>query len=180
MLRNVLTIVWCRFGSWSLFIISNFWSDFEHKVWSGFYSWSTGKISNHLKLEFGQYLVLLGLTFGSDLGPIKKLPYALSHNTWWPYHIWKWSLHIASFVTVRDGFLRKRMHSFRHCPNYLLLPIRELCTTFFRRPNSRFESKGSHRVRKVQFFLTLFKRGGVKPMFKNYVVIFFIIQRAIW
>ena len=36
--------------------------------------------------------------------------------------------------------------------------------------------KGSHPERKVQFFLTLFKRGagggGVIPMFKNYVVNF--------
>ena len=31
MLRNVLTIVWCRFGSWSLVIKSNFCPDFEHK-----------------------------------------------------------------------------------------------------------------------------------------------------
>ena len=38
-------------------------------------------------------------------------------------------------------------------------------------------SKGSRHERKVQFFLTLFKRGGGgggggKPMFKNYVVNF--------
>ena len=40
-----------------------------------------------------------------------------------------------------------------------------------RRDFSQVEStKGSRLVRKVQFFLTLFKRGGVKPMFKIYVV----------
>ena len=38
-----------------------------------------------------------------------------------------------------------------------------------------FSPKGSHLERKVQFFLTLFKRGGgVKPMFKNYVVNFVV------
>ena len=35
-LRNVLTMVWCRFGSWSLVIKSFFCPDFEHKVWSKF------------------------------------------------------------------------------------------------------------------------------------------------
>ena len=44
MLRNVLTIVWCRFGSWSLDIKSNFCPDFEHNVWSWNWSWSSGEI----------------------------------------------------------------------------------------------------------------------------------------
>ena len=35
---------WCRFGSWGLVIKLNFCSDFEHKVWSRFWSWSSGKI----------------------------------------------------------------------------------------------------------------------------------------
>ena len=51
MLRNVLTTVWCRFGSWSLFK-NHIFSDLEHKVWSRFWSWSSGEI---LKLKFGQY-----------------------------------------------------------------------------------------------------------------------------
>ena len=34
----------CRFGSWGLVIKLNFCSDFEHKVWSSFWSWSSGKI----------------------------------------------------------------------------------------------------------------------------------------
>ena len=52
MLRNLLTIVWCRFGSWSLVIKSIFCPDFEHQVWSRFWSWSSGEI---LKLKFSQY-----------------------------------------------------------------------------------------------------------------------------
>ena len=48
----MLATVWCIFGSWGLIIKLNFCSDFEHKVWSRFWSWSSGKI---FKLEFGQY-----------------------------------------------------------------------------------------------------------------------------
>ena len=51
-LRNVLTIVWCRFGSWSLVIKLIFGPDFEHKVWSRLWSWSSGEI---LKLKLSQY-----------------------------------------------------------------------------------------------------------------------------
>ena len=50
MLKNVLTTIWCRFGSWSLVIKLNFCSDFEQKDWFTFWSWSSGKI---LKLKFG-------------------------------------------------------------------------------------------------------------------------------
>ena len=50
--RYVLTIVWCRFRSWSLVIQSNFCLDFEHKVWSKFWTWSSGKI---LRLKSSQY-----------------------------------------------------------------------------------------------------------------------------
>ena len=51
MLRIVLVTV-CWFGSWRLVIKLNFCSDFEHKGWSRFWSWSSGKI---LKLEFVQH-----------------------------------------------------------------------------------------------------------------------------
>ena len=43
-MRIVLATVCCRFGSWGLVIKLNFCSDFEHKVWSRFWSWSSGKI----------------------------------------------------------------------------------------------------------------------------------------
>ena len=52
MMRIVLATVCCRFGSWGLVIKLHFCSDLEHKVWSGFWSWSSGEI---LKLKFGQY-----------------------------------------------------------------------------------------------------------------------------
>ena len=43
-MRIVLATVCCRFGRWCLVIKLNFCSDFEHKVWSRFWSWSSGKI----------------------------------------------------------------------------------------------------------------------------------------
>ena len=49
-LKNVLTRVWCRYGSWSLVIELNFCPDFEHKVRSRFGSWSLVSI---LLLIFG-------------------------------------------------------------------------------------------------------------------------------
>ena len=44
MMRNVLATACCRFGSEGLVIKLNFCSDFDHKVWSRFWSWSSGKI----------------------------------------------------------------------------------------------------------------------------------------
>ena len=48
----MLATVCYRFGSWCLVLKLNFCSDFEHKGWSRFWSWSSGKI---LKLEFVQH-----------------------------------------------------------------------------------------------------------------------------
>ena len=44
MMRIMLETVCYRFGSWGFFIRLNFCSDFEHKIWSRFWSWSSGKI----------------------------------------------------------------------------------------------------------------------------------------
>ena len=44
MMRIMLATVCYRFGSWGLVIKLNFCSDFEHKVWSRFWSWVSGKI----------------------------------------------------------------------------------------------------------------------------------------
>ena len=43
-LRIMLATVCYRFGSWRLVLKLNFCSDFEHKGWSRFWSWSSGKI----------------------------------------------------------------------------------------------------------------------------------------
>ena len=42
--RIVLATVCGRFGSWGFVKKLNFCSDFEHKVWSSFWNWSSGKI----------------------------------------------------------------------------------------------------------------------------------------
>ena len=39
-MKIMLATVCCRFGSWGLVIKLNFCSNFEHKVWSRFWSWS--------------------------------------------------------------------------------------------------------------------------------------------
>ena len=52
MMKIVLATVCCILGSWGLVIKPNFCSDFEHKVWSRFWCWSSGKI---FRLVFGQY-----------------------------------------------------------------------------------------------------------------------------
>ena len=52
MLRIMLATVCYRFGSWRLVLKLNFCSDFEHKGWSRFWSWGSGKI---LKLDFVQH-----------------------------------------------------------------------------------------------------------------------------
>ena len=44
MMRIVLATICSRFGSWGLVKKLNFCSDFEHKVWSRFRSWSKGEI----------------------------------------------------------------------------------------------------------------------------------------
>ena len=44
MMRIMLATVCYRFGSWRLVLKLNFCSDFEHKGWSRFWSWSSGKI----------------------------------------------------------------------------------------------------------------------------------------
>ena len=69
MMRIVLATVCCRFGSWGLVEKLNFCSDFKHKVWSRFWSWSSGKI---LKLEFVHHFAadvfveVMKLNFGRD------------------------------------------------------------------------------------------------------------------
>ena len=48
----VLATICCRFGSWGLFKKLNFCSDFEHKVWSNFLSWSSDKIWSWSLISF--------------------------------------------------------------------------------------------------------------------------------
>ena len=66
--KIVFSTVCCRFGSWGLVTKLNFCSDFEHKVWSRFWSWSSGNI---FKLEIGQFcrwcfVEVMKLNLGQD------------------------------------------------------------------------------------------------------------------
>ena len=86
MMRIVLATVWCILGSWSLVIKPNFCSDFEHKVCSRFWCWSSGKI---FKLEFGHY-------FASDI--LQRL------RSWILIEMLKLgSVNILNFKFSRDG-----------------------------------------------------------------------------
>ena len=51
-MRIVLATNCCRFWSWGLVKKLNFCSDFEHKVWSRFWSWSSGKIWSWSLINF--------------------------------------------------------------------------------------------------------------------------------
>ena len=96
-LRNVLTTIWCRFGSWVLVIKLNFCSELEHKTWSWFRSRSSGEI---LKMVFGQYFAAdIWLRLWSwilvnilKLGLVKILKFKLTQyaDVW--LRFWSWCL----------------------------------------------------------------------------------------
>ena len=94
MMRIVLATVWCILGSWSLVIKPNFCSDFEHKVCSRFWCWSSGKI---FKLEFGQY-------FAADV--LQRL------RSWILIEMLRLGLvNILNFKFNQDGDVRLRFQS---------------------------------------------------------------------
>ena len=93
--RNMLTIVWCRFGSWGLVIKSNFYpefqtlstrfgQDFEVEAQARFWSWSLVSI---LLLIFG---------WGSE---------DYSSSRFWGY-VWSrfWSLSLVEMLIFGWGF----------------------------------------------------------------------------
>ena len=76
-MRIVLATVCCILGSWCLVIKPNFCSDFEHKVWSRFWSLSSGKIwgwpvffcwsfGEVMKLKAWSFYFMERLMFGWD------------------------------------------------------------------------------------------------------------------
>ena len=100
MMRVVLATVCCRFGSWSLVIKLNYCSDFEHKVWSRFWSWSWGEI---LKLKFGHYFATDDwLTLWSWI-LVEILMLSLSGDTDFWFRFWSWCLvEILKMKFVQD------------------------------------------------------------------------------
>ena len=86
MMRIVFATVLCILGSWSLVIRPDFCSDFEHKVCSRFWCWSSAKI---FMLEFGHY-------FASDI--LQRL------RSWILIEMLKLgSVNILNFKFSRDG-----------------------------------------------------------------------------
>ena len=86
------------FGSWGLVIELNFGSDFEHKVWSRFWSWSSGKI---FELEFGQHFAA-----GNDICRVMKLNLGCDTLVSWtqpsgPLCLWQCFLNKSIFPFFR-------------------------------------------------------------------------------
>ena len=81
MIGIVLATVWCRFVSLSLVIKSNVCSDIEHKVWSRFWSWSSGKIWSRSLVSFCWCFVEVMLNQSWILVEILKLGLAKILNS---------------------------------------------------------------------------------------------------
>ena len=73
------------------FIKLIFCSDYEHKVWSGFWSWI---LVNILKLKFGQYsendFILVVFFVNIYFWTSQKPPYSTKNDVW--LRLWSWSL----------------------------------------------------------------------------------------
>ena len=81
MKRIVLATVCCRFRSWGLVKKLNFCSDFEHKVWSRFWSWSFVKV---MKFNLGQ-------DSEARFGLILKLTFYGEADVWFRFEVDAWS-----------------------------------------------------------------------------------------
>jgi len=68
MMRIVLATVYCMLGSWGLVIKPAFCSDFQYKVWSRFWSWSSGVWSIFCRWCFAEVMKLnLGRDFEDEV-----------------------------------------------------------------------------------------------------------------
>ena len=67
-MRIVPATIWCRFQSWGLVKKLNFCSDLEHKGWSRFGSWSSGKICSWKLASFfcWFFVEVMKLNLGRD------------------------------------------------------------------------------------------------------------------
>ena len=82
MTKILLATVYCIFGGCGLVIKLNFCSDFEHKIWSWFWSWSLGNPSSLLFSFLDSFTIIIGkwfltkfqLQFSSDPSPIIGYP----------------------------------------------------------------------------------------------------------
>ena len=144
--------VQARFGSWNLVIKLNFCSDFEHKVWSRFWSLSSGEI---LKLKFGQYfaadvwlrlrswilvkIMKLGLVNISSLSLVEMLIFGWDFkvNAWSRFR--NWSLIKICVVNLTLGsvvplalFFMKMQSNFEQQGTKVKPIISNPCTIVFR------------------------------------------------
>ena len=95
-MRIVLATICCGFRSWGFVKKLNFCSDFEHKVWSRFWSWSSGKICSWSLATFLRwyFVEVMKLNLGQDLklGLVKILKFKFSWNAEIWLRFWSWCL----------------------------------------------------------------------------------------
>ena len=123
LLMIVLATVCCRFVSWGLVIKLNFCSDFEHKVWSRLWSWSSGNICMVKKI----FYVGKKADKAVDIGyPCHSLSHSLRHL--FPYNLFVTRccclVEILKLVHGRD--YEKEIWS-RFVFEPVMWPIRLLC-----------------------------------------------------
>ena len=131
MMRTLLATVCCIFGSWGLVIELNFGSDFEHKVWSRFWSWSSGKI---FELEFGQHFAA-----GNDICRVMKLNLGCDTLVSWTQPsgqlcLWQCCICIMLYNKDKKGYNRRLIWY-----SYLVLGTRS-AAKFEKVPSTSFDS----------------------------------------
>ena len=94
MSRIVLATVCGRFRSWGLVKMLNFCSDFEHKVWSRFWNWSSGKIWGWPVFFCWSFVEVMKLNLSQDsearFGQNLKLTFYGESDVW--LRFWSWCL----------------------------------------------------------------------------------------
>ena len=96
-MRIVLATICCRFGCWGLVKKLNFCSDSEHKVWSRFWSWRSGKIWSWSLTSFYLLMLMMRIVLATvccrfrSWGLVKKLNFCsdFEHKVW--SRFWNWS-----------------------------------------------------------------------------------------
>ena len=93
-MRIVLATICCRFGGWGLVKKLNFCLDLEHKVWSRYWSWSSGRICSWSLASFFLLMFCRGwiLVEILRLGLVKilRLKCCGEADAW--SRFWRWNL----------------------------------------------------------------------------------------
>ena len=93
MLRIMLATVCYRFGSWRLVLKLNFCSDFEHKGWSRFWSWSSGLMlsrdsEDEMWFVFELWYDLKKLLWQDELNPRVRCAFGNVFSRTWSQADW--------------------------------------------------------------------------------------------